>query len=64
MDWALAIISLTLLAFAAVSGRIEGTSITAPMLFTGAGLLVGAEALGLLDPTPASHTASSWRRRR
>ena len=56
MDWALAIISLTLLAFAAVSGRIEGTSITAPMLFTGAGLLVGAEALGLLDPTPASHT--------
>ena len=56
MDWALAIVALTLLAFAAVSGRIEGTSITAPMLFTGAGLLVGAEALGLLDPTPASHT--------
>jgi len=56
VDWALAIVALTLLAFAAVSGRIEGTSITAPMLFTGAGLLVGAEALGLLDPTPASHT--------
>ena len=56
MDWALAIISLTLLAFAAISGRIDGTSITAPMLFTGAGLIVGAEALGLVDPEPASHT--------
>jgi NhaP-type Na+/H+ or K+/H+ antiporter len=56
VHWALAIISVTLLAFAAISGRIDGTSITAPMLFTGAGLLVGAEALGLLDPEPASHT--------
>jgi NhaP-type Na+/H+ or K+/H+ antiporter len=41
---------MILLAFAAISGRIEGTSITAAMFFTTAGLLVGVEALGLVDP--------------
>src|SRR5262249_27751413 len=32
------------------SRRIEGTSITAAMVFTAAGLVVGAEAFGLVDP--------------
>ena len=50
MTWALPTIALALLAFAAVSGRLEGTPITAPMVFTGVGLLVGADALGLVDP--------------
>lgn len=49
MHWQLATLALILLGFAAISGRIEGTSITAPMVFTGAGLVVGARALDLID---------------
>ncbi len=56
MHWAVAIVALTLLAFAAISGRIVGTPITAAMIFTAAGLLVGSEALGLIDVSPAGET--------
>ena len=52
MSWALATLALSLLAFAAISRRIDGTPITAPMIFTAVGLLVGADALGLVDPAP------------
>jgi sodium/hydrogen antiporter len=48
--WALATVAMTLLAFAAISGRVRGTSLTPPMLFTAAGLLLGVDALGLVDP--------------
>ena len=51
MDWALPTIAIALLAFAAVSGRLDGTSITGPMVFTAFGLLVGGDALGLVDPS-------------
>ena len=34
MHWALPAIALALLGFAAVSGRLEGTPITAPIIFT------------------------------
>ena len=54
MDWALPTIALALLGFAAVSGRLEGTPITGPMVFTTIGLLVGADTLGLVDPTVSS----------
>ncbi len=50
MHWQLAVLALILLSFAAISGRIEGTSITGPLVFTAAGLVVGVEALGLVDP--------------
>jgi sodium/hydrogen antiporter len=50
VHWQLVVLALILLGFAAVSGRIEGTSITAAMLFTAAGLVVGVDALGLIDP--------------
>ena len=50
MTWALPTIALALLGYAAVSGRLAGTPITAPMVFTSVGLLVGAETLGLVDP--------------
>jgi NhaP-type Na+/H+ or K+/H+ antiporter len=53
VHWALAAVTLTLLGFAAVSGRIAGTPITAAMVFTAVGLLVGSEALGLVDVAPA-----------
>ena len=52
MEWALASVAVALLAYAAVSGRITGTSLTAPMVFTAFGLLVGSEALGFIDLSP------------
>jgi NhaP-type Na+/H+ or K+/H+ antiporter len=52
----LATFAVALLAFAAISGRIRGTPITAPMIFTAVGLLVGSDALGLVDPAPAGET--------
>ena len=56
MTWALATLALALLAFAAISGRIAGTPITSAMVFTGVGLLVGADALGLVELPPAGET--------
>jgi len=53
VHWVVAIVAVTLLGFAAISGRITGTSITAAMIFTAVGLLVGSEALGLVEMPPA-----------
>jgi NhaP-type Na+/H+ or K+/H+ antiporter len=54
VDWTLPAIAIVVLAYAAVSRRLEGTSITAPMVFTGAGLLLGNKAFDLVDPNPAT----------
>jgi NhaP-type Na+/H+ or K+/H+ antiporter len=51
VTWALPLIALSLLAYAAVSGRLEGTPVTGPMVFTAIGLLLGVDALGLIDPS-------------
>jgi len=56
VHWAVAVVTLTLLAFAAISGRITGTPITPAMIFTAVGLLVGSEALGLIEVAPAGET--------
>jgi len=56
VHWAVATVALTLLAFAAISGRIAGTPITAAMIFTAVGLLVGSEVLGLIEVAPAGDT--------
>ena len=50
MHWQLVALAVVLLVFAAISQRIEGTWITAPMFFMAAGLVVGVEALDLVDP--------------
>jgi len=50
MHWQLAALALILLAFAGISRRVEGTPVTAPMFFTAAGLVVGVDALGIVDP--------------
>jgi NhaP-type Na+/H+ or K+/H+ antiporter len=50
VHWQLATLAAILLAYAAVSRRLDGTPITAAMVFTAAGLLVGVDALGLVDP--------------
>jgi NhaP-type Na+/H+ or K+/H+ antiporter len=56
VEWALPAVAAVVLAFAAVSRRLEGTSITAPMVFTGAGLALGAKTAGLVDPSPNGAT--------
>jgi hypothetical protein len=56
MEWVLPAIAVSVLAFAAVSRKLDGTSITAPMVFTAAGLVGGAKVAGLVDPSPAGTT--------
>ena len=56
MDWSLAIVALTLLGVAAVSGRLSGTPVTPVMVFTGVGLLVGPKVLGEVDLESSSGT--------
>jgi sodium/hydrogen antiporter len=53
---ALAVIALTLIAFGVVSRRVDGTSVTAAMIFVGVGLLVGPQALDLLDTPPTGES--------
>ncbi|MDV7245242.1 MULTISPECIES: cation:proton antiporter [Rhodococcus] len=56
MTWALPAIAAILLAYAAISGRTTGTPITAPIVFTVGGLLLGASTVGLIDVHPAAET--------
>jgi hypothetical protein len=56
MHWSVAVVALTLLAFAAISPRIDGAPITAAMFFTVVGLVVGSEASGLVHLPPAGET--------
>lgn len=59
MHWQLAVIAAVLLGFAAISARIEGTWVTAPMVFTAAGLVVGVEAFDLVDPSSKGTTVKT-----
>src|SRR5215831_2104314 len=56
MEWILPAIAVSVLAFAAISRRLDGTSITAPMVFTAVGLVGGAKAAGLVHPSPDGAT--------
>jgi NhaP-type Na+/H+ or K+/H+ antiporter len=56
VEWAIPAIAIVVLGFAAVSKRLEGTPITAAMVFTGAGLLLGPRVFGILDPSPGGET--------
>jgi NhaP-type Na+/H+ or K+/H+ antiporter len=56
VEWAVPTIALVVLAFAAVSRRLEGTAITAAMVFTGMGLLFGSKSFGLVEPNPSGET--------
>ena len=51
MEWALAVVAAALIGFAVVSRRVQGTPVTLAMIFTGVGLLFGAKALDLVDPS-------------
>jgi NhaP-type Na+/H+ or K+/H+ antiporter len=48
-DWNLAIVAALILVYAGCSRRLERTVLTGPILFVGAGLLVGSDGLGWLD---------------
>lgn len=56
MSWTLATVAGVLLAYAAVSRRLAGTVVTTAIAFTGAGLVLGPDALGLIDLERGSHT--------
>jgi sodium/hydrogen antiporter len=56
MTWALAIAAGVLLMYAALSRRLAGKVVTAPMLFAGAGLLAGTQVLGWVKLEPTGHT--------
>jgi hypothetical protein len=58
-DWAIATIALVMLAFSAVSGRIELSVVTPAIFFMSAGLLAGP-VLGLIDLHIGGEP--SWRR--
>ena len=52
MEWSLAVIAFALIAFGVISRRVAGTPITPAIIFVGVGLLVGTQALDLLDTSP------------
>jgi sodium/hydrogen antiporter len=54
MTWALATIGFLLLAYAALSGRLESRNISAAVFFTASGLLAGP-VFGVLDLSAGSH---------
>jgi NhaP-type Na+/H+ or K+/H+ antiporter len=56
MEWALALVALAVLAVAAISGRLEGSPVTPPMLFAAFGLLAGTEVLGGIDVSGTGST--------
>lgn len=45
----IALAALVVLGYGLVSGRLEGTSVTGPMLFVAAGLALGGHGLGILE---------------
>jgi sodium/hydrogen antiporter len=55
---ALVVVSAVFLGYAAISRRLHETSLTAPIVFVGAGLLFGPHALGWLDVTLNEHGVS------
>src|SRR5436309_1491893 len=56
VTWALAVVGVSLLVYAAVSRRLDGTPVTAPVVFVGIGLLLGPEVLDKLDAPSNGHS--------
>ena len=59
MEWALAVVALSLIAFGAISRRVDGTPLTAAIVFVGVGLLVGAQVLDLVDTSPTGESVKA-----
>src|SRR3954453_153848 len=56
MQWALAIVALTLLGVAGISRRLDGTPVTPAMVFVAVGLLAGPQVLDGIDLESSSST--------
>lgn len=56
MKWELAIVAATVLAVAAVSRRLTGTSVTPAMMFAGVGVLVGPLVIDEVTAAPAGES--------
>src|SRR4051812_17361043 len=56
MSWGLVWVASALLAVAALSRRLTGTPVTAPMVFVVVGVLVGPRVAGAVEPAPAGDT--------
>ena len=59
MEWALAIVAATILAVAAFSRLLSGTSVTPAMVFVAVGLLAGPLVLDDIDPSTSSSAVRS-----
>jgi NhaP-type Na+/H+ or K+/H+ antiporter len=56
VEWALAVAAVALIGFGIVSRRVDGTPLTAAIVFVGVGLLAGPHALDLLGASPTGES--------
>ena len=56
MEWSLAIVAVTVLGVAAISGRLSGSPVTPAIVFVGVGLLVGPAVIGEIELESSSGT--------
>jgi sodium/hydrogen antiporter len=59
MEWTLAAVAAVLLGYAAISRRLDGTVLTPPIIFVGAGVVLGSDAFGLIDTAPSGHAVKA-----
>jgi sodium/hydrogen antiporter len=59
VDWTLAAVAAVLLGYAALSRRLDGTVVTSAIVFVGAGLVLGSDALELVEVAPSGHVVKT-----
>ena len=59
MEWTLAAVAAVLLGYAAFSRRLDGTVVTPAIVFVAAGVVLGSDALGLIEVAPSGHVVKT-----
>ena len=59
MEWTLAAVAAVVLGYTAFSRRLDGTVVTTAIIFVGAGVALGSDALGLIEVTPTGHVVKA-----
>ena len=59
MEWTLAAVAAVVLGYAAFSRRPDGTVVTPAIIFVGAGVVLGSDALGLIEVAPTGHVVKA-----
>jgi sodium/hydrogen antiporter len=59
VEWTLAAIAAVLLGYAAFSRRLHGTVVTPAIVFVAAGVVLGSDALGLIEVAPSGHVVKT-----